>query len=273
MSDIIWIFSQIDLRNIVDILLVALIFYGILFMMRGTRAIQLVRGIVFLIIAVVLASNLLNLTAFNWLLRNTLPALLVAVPVIFQPELRRALERLGRGGGLINRASPERTMMKVTRCVSQAARTLAERRHGALMVLERETGLQEYVETGVEMNAELSTELLLTIFQPNTVLHDGAVIIREDRVLAAACVLPLSESMRVERRLGLRHRAAVGVTEQSDALAIVVSEETGIISLVRHGRMIRHLDDARLRKVLQAFYRLQPTEKPRWFSRQGKEEG
>ncbi len=161
-------------------------------------------------------------------------------------------------------------MMKVTRCVSQAARTLAERRHGALMVLERETGLQEYVETGVEMNAELSTELLLTIFQPDTVLHDGAVIIREDRVLAAACILPLSESMRVERGLGLRHRAAVGITEQSDALAIVVSEETGIISLVRHGRMIRHLDDARLRKVLQAFYRLQPTEKPRRFSRQGR---
>ncbi len=264
-SDILWIISRIDLLSLIDILLVALIFYGLLYLMRGTRAIQLIRGIFFLLVAVVLASNLLSLTAFGWLLRNALPALLVAVPVIFQPELRRALERLGRGGGLINRASPERAMMKVTRALAQAARTLSDRRYGALMVLERETGLQEYVDTGVKIEGELSPELLLTIFQPNTALHDGAVVIRGDRVLAAACILPVSESMRLEPYLGLRHRAAVGITEQSDAVAIVVSEETGTISLVRHGRMIRNLDDVRLRKILQSLYRYRPEERGRWF--------
>ncbi len=150
---------------------------------------------------------------------------------------------------------------------------MAERGYGGLIVLEGETGLQEYVETGVEIDAEISTELLTTIFQPGTALHDGAVIIRGDRVLAAACILPVSDTMRVESGSGLRHRAALGVTEGSDAVAVVVSEERRDISLARHGRMIRHLDDARLRKILQAFYRLQPSEKPRWLSWLGEEEG
>ncbi|MBI3287230.1 MAG: TIGR00159 family protein [Chloroflexi bacterium] len=264
------IILQRDLRSLFDILLVSLIFYGLLRLVRGTPALQLLRGILFLgvgtVFLLVLASNLFAFTAFNWLIRTLLPALLVAIPVIFQPELRRALERLGRGGLVIVRANPAADMLKVIRSVSRAARILSERRHGAIIVLERETGLQQYVDSGVEINGELSTELMLTIFHPKTALHDGAVIVREERILAAACALPLSQSFRLERRLGLRHRAAVGITEISDAVAIVVSEETGTVSLARHGRMIRHLDDARLSKLLQNFYKPEPLVPfPRWW--------
>lgn len=267
MSDVLWVLSQINLESIPDILLVSLIFYGLLLLMRGTPAIQLLRGIVFLVVGVALASTLLSLTAFNWLLRNTLPALLVAVPVIFQPELRRVLERLGRGGGIWGRRTPaEETMLKIIRRISRAVRTLSEKKQGAIIVLEGETGLQEYVDSGIVINAEVSTELLLSIFEPRGALHDGAVVIRESQIVAANCVLPLSQSYRLERRLGLRHRAGVGITEQTDALAIVVSEETGVVSLARHGRMIRRLDDDRLGKLLQLFYRPEPASLPRFFS-------
>jgi diadenylate cyclase len=259
---------QINLQSVPDILLVSLIFYGLLLLMRGTPAIQLLRGIVVLVVGVALASTLLSLTAFNWLIRNALPALLEAVPVIFQPELRRALERLGRGGAILGRrVSPEEETLKIIRSISRAVRTLSEKKQGAIVVLEGDTGLQEYVDTGLLINAAVSNELLLSIFEPRGVLHDGAVIIRENQIVAATCVLPLSQSYRLERRLGLRHRAAVGITEQSDALAIVVSEETGVVSLARHGRMIRHLDDDRLRKLLQLFDRPEPTSIPRFLIR------
>lgn len=266
MEDFVWTITHLDLLAVLDIVVVSLVFYGVLWLTRGTPAIQLMRGILVFLVLVVLASNLLSLTGFNWLLRNSLPALLIAVPVIFQPELRRALLSLGRGGGLINRPAPEATMLRVLRTVTRAVRILAERRHGAIIVLEGEHGLQEFVDTGISMDADLSTELLLTIFQPQTTLHDGAVIIRGDRVLAAASALPLSRGLAGERTLGLRHRAAVGITEQTDAVAIVVSEETGTISLARSGRMVRHLDDARLRKLLQRFYRPPaPAGLPGWF--------
>jgi diadenylate cyclase len=249
-TDILWVLSHFQLTDLVDILLVTLIIWGLLYLVKGTRAVSLMRGVILLVIAVVLASNFLSLTAFNWLIRNSLPALLVAVPVIFQPELRRALERLGRGGGLISLPSSETGAIKVSRHIARASQLLAQRKHGALIVLERETGLQEYVDTGVPIDGEVSTELLLTIFQPNTVLHDGAAIIRGDRVVAAACILPLAEISRVSRGLGLRHRAAVGITEQSDAVAAVVSEETGIISVARYGRLVRQPDEPRLRETL-----------------------
>jgi diadenylate cyclase len=254
-SDILWIFSHFQLRDLLDIALVTTIFWGLLYLVRGTRAVALMRGILLLVIAVVLASNFLSLTAFNWLIRNTLPALLVAVPVIFQPELRRALERIGRGGGFITFSSAESVTMSVSRDVARAAQQLSDQRHGALIVLERETGLQEYVDTGVPIDGEVTTELLLTIFQPNTVLHDGAAIIRGGRVVAAACILPLAETSRVRRGLGLRHRAAVGVTEQSDAIATIVSEETGTISVARQGRLVGGLDEAGLRELLRSSYR------------------
>jgi diadenylate cyclase len=147
--------------------------------------------------------------------------------------------------------------MEVSRHIARASRLLADRRHGALIVVERETGLQEYVDTGVPIDGEVTSELLLTIFQPNTVLHDGAAIIRGDKIAAAACILPLAETSRVRRGLGLRHRAAVGITEQSDAVAMVVSEENGVISVARHGRLVRDLDESRLREMLRSSYKRQ----------------
>ena len=265
MSDILWVFSSFQLRDLVDILLVAMMIWGLLLLVRGTRAVPLMRGVILLVIVVVLAGNSLSLTAFNWLIRNTLPALLVAVPVIFQPELRRALERLGRGGGLISFSSSETATIKVSRHIARASQLLAERKHGALIILERETGLQDFVDTGVPIDGEVSTELLLTIFQPNTALHDGAVIVRGDRILAAACILPLAEISHVSRRLGLRHRAAVGITEQSDAVATVVSEEAGVIAVARYGRLVRHLDELHLREILRSSHKHQLSNS---FSRQ-----
>jgi diadenylate cyclase len=198
-----------------------------------------------------------------------LPALLVAIPVVFQPELRRLLERLGRSpGGFLSLRSQETVLGQVIQTISQACSQLSTARHGALIVLERETGLQDIIETGVNLNAAVTQELLSTIFFPNTDLHDGAVIIRQDRIIAAGCVLPLSTVDGGDRHLGTRHRAALGVTEGSDAIAVVVSEETGIISIAHNGRMIRRLDEKRLAKVLTAFYRAEMEDTlPGWLQR------
>lgn len=253
MSDILWVFTRLNLLSVFDILLVALIFYAVLRLMQGTQAIQLLRGVIIVVLLTLLLTSILRLTAFSWLIRNSLSALLVAIPVIFQPELRRALERVGRAGFLTNRQ--ESTSDRVIEEISQACQRLSERRHGALIVLERETGLQEYIDTGTRVGGQVSTGLLLTIFFPNTALHDGAVIIREDEIVAAGCVLPLASDIMPDRQLGLRHRAAMGVTEETDAVAIVVSEETGVISVAHNARMVRRLDVKRLGKILQAFYK------------------
>ncbi len=255
MSDILWVFSRLHFSDVVDILLVTAIFFALLQLIKGTQAVQLLRGVIIFILLAVLLSSILHLTAFSWLISNAIPALLVAIPVIFQPELRRALERLGRAGGLIDRPMREAAAHRAITQVARACRMLAEARHGAIIVLERNTGLQDYIDTGIEINAQVSSELLLTIFYPNTTLHDGAVIIREDRILAAAAVLPLCNSQLADRHLGTRHRAALGITEQTDAIAVVVSEETGTISATHNGRMVRHLDENRLRNILQRLYR------------------
>jgi len=264
LSDILWVFTRLNWLSVIDILLVALIFYALLRLMQGTQAVQLLRGVIIIVLLTILITNVLKLAAFSWLIRNSLSALLVAIPVIFQPELRRALERVGRAGFVMNRQ--ESTSERVIEEISQACQRLSERRHGALIVLERETGLQEYIDTGTRVNGKVSVELLLTIFFPNTVLHDGAVIIRGDEIVAAGCVLPLAGDMMPDRQLGLRHRAAVGVTTETDAVSIVVSEETGIISIAHNGRMIRRLDAKRLAKIMLAFYkpRLQQAW-PRWL--------
>jgi diadenylate cyclase len=264
LSDILWVFTRLNLLSVIDILLVALVFYGLFRLMQGTQAVQLLRGMIIVVLLTILITSVLKLTAFSWLIRNSLSALLVAIPVIFQPELRRALERVGRAGFAMNRQEPSSD--RVIEEVCQACQRLSERRHGALIILERETGLQEYIDTGTRVGAKVSAELLLTIFFPNTALHDGAVIIREDEVVAAGCVLPLAGEMTPGRQLGLRHRAAVGATEETDAVSIVVSEETGIISIAHNGRMVRRLDVKRLGKILQAFYRprLQRT-LPHWL--------
>lgn len=265
-ANLFWYLQRLGWIDIVDILLVASIFFWLFYLVRGTRAVALLRGVIFLIIVVLLLGGLIELRVLGWLIQRALPALLVAVPVIFQPELRRALEQLGRPGTLVGWRMGEREEMESSlSTITDAAETLAQRYHGALIVLERQTGLQEFVESGVELDAKVSYELLLTIFNPNTTLHDGAVIVREGRVLAAACVLPLSTAFLADRQLGLRHRAGIGVTEESDAIAVVISEERGAISIAHNGRIIRNLDAKRLQKVLHAFY--QPMLEGRWSQR------
>jgi diadenylate cyclase len=251
--DISWFLSRLDWWGILDILLVTLLFYWLLRLVRGTQAVQLIRGTVILLVAMALLAGVLPFRAFSWLVEKGLPALLVAVPVIFQPELRRALERLGRTGTYLT-TSRESSTADVIDDICEACVRLSERRHGALIVLERRTGLEEYIETGVQINSQVTSELLLTIFYPNTALHDGAVLIRRGRLIAASCVLPLASGTIADRQMGLRHRASIGVTEDTDAVAVVVSEETGIISVAHDARMIRNLDEKRLRKHLQALY-------------------
>jgi diadenylate cyclase len=244
--------------SVIDILLVSTIFFWLFRLIRGTQAVPLLRGLVIVGFVGVVVSTVFQLTAFSWLIRNSLPALLVAIPVVFQPELRRLLERLGRGtGGFFGTRFRETTMRYAIEVIAQACAQLARARHGALIVMERDSGLQDIIETGVAIDGEISREVLLTIFFPRTALHDGAVIVRGDRMLAAACVLPLSTANISDRHLGTRHRAAIGVTENSDAIAIVVSEETGIISIAHVGRIIRRLDENRLATVLAAFFRPQ----------------
>lgn len=258
MTELLWIFARLNWRDSLDILLVAVACFLLLYLVRTTQAVPLLRGIILLIAIIGLLSNVFQLRAFSWLLRQALPALLVSIPIVFQPELRRALERVGRFSTLIGSGAGERfEIEKLIDVTVLASRALTARRHGALIILERETGLQEYVDTGVKLDADYSVELLLTIFDPHTPLHDGGVIVRAGRILAAACVLPLTTAFLADRRLGLRHRAGIGVTETTDAIAIIVSEERGSISIAHNGRIIRRLDADRLGGVLRAFYQPQ----------------
>jgi diadenylate cyclase len=223
------------------------------------------RGIIFIIILISLLTTLVELPAFSWLVSTTLPALLFAIPVIFMPELRRALERLGRAGsstfGLFHEETNMEMVEGMIKAVVSAASRLSVFRQGALIVLERKDSLHEYEETGVKMGAQVSAELLLQIFYPNTPLHDGAAILVGDRVSAAACVMPLSSSgvlnSSPERQMGLRHRAALGISESTDAIAVVVSEETGSISMAHRGRILRRISADKLENVLMAFYQQQ----------------
>jgi diadenylate cyclase len=247
-----YFFSRLDLTAAVDILLVTVLIYGLLRLVRGTRAVSLLRGLVFLAAFVLGLSIFIDLLAFRWLVSNLGLAFLVAIPVIFQPELRRALEQLGRTGRVVRLFRRNRENPAVS-TVARACLRLSQRRHGALIVFEQETGLQEYVDTGIVLNAEPSPELLLTIFNKTTELHDGAVIMRGELLAAAACVMPLSTSSLSDRQMGLRHRAALGISEVSDAVAVVVSEETGQIAIAHNGRILRRQDPARLDAILDAF--------------------
>jgi diadenylate cyclase len=246
--------AQLDWRSALDIAIVAAIVYWLLTLIKGTTAVMLVRGIVTLLLVGAVLVNVLHLTVLGWLLRNSIPALIVAIPILFQPELRRALEQVGRAGGFLPHA-PLGDAAQVIDVVAVAARRLSERRWGALLVLERETALGEYAETGIRIDGALSVELLLNIFYPNSPLHDGAVIIHGDRVVAAGCVLPLSEAHASSGHYGTRHRAAIGITESTDAVTVVVSEETGRITLANKGRLSAGLDEAKLRNVLRILYR------------------
>jgi diadenylate cyclase len=254
-------FSERPYANTIDILLVAAVIFSIFALIRGTRAVQLLRGvvIVLLVLFLLVSVRIVELTAFSWLITTMLPALLVAVPVIFQPELRRALEQLGRTSRYVQFLRRDRAS-KVILSVANACLRLSQRRYGALIVFEQDTGLQEYVDTGIVLDAEPSLELLLTIFNKHTELHDGAVIVRGDKVAAAACVLPLSTRSLSDRQMGLRHRAALGISEVSDAVVVIVSEETGQVSIAHNGRIIRRQDPSRLDVILQAFMSSRPSQ-------------
>ena len=256
MAELEFILSRINFSAIVDILLVALIFYWILTLLQGTQAVQLLRGILVLSVLAIIAAGLLrSLTAFSWLIEKALPALLVAIPIIFQPELRRALERVGRTSKVLLGARQNPEIEETIIAVSRAAPRLSELKHGALIVVERETGLEDHIETGVRVGATVTPELLTTIFYPGTALHDGAVIIRGNKIIAAATVLPLGGSMTAGTELGTRHRAALGITETTDAVVVIVSEETGRISVVENGRLIKGRDGKRVEQLLRMFFR------------------
>ena len=237
--------------EVLDIGVVAIVLYQLLKLVRGTQALQLVVGLV-LIAVVGVMSNLLHLLLLSWLFQNAAPFLVIAVLVLFQPELRRALDQVGRLSHIsrpLTGFHPQTVGRAMTEVI-RAAERLSARRTGALIALEREVGLEDYAATGVRINGELSAEFLQAIFFPNSPLHDGAVIIRGSAVVAAGCLLPLADETGVRQRLGTRHRAAVGLSLASDAIVIVVSEETGTISLVENGTLNRNLDGEALRKRL-----------------------
>lgn len=266
MPDFRYLISQFgEPRAILDVLVVSLIVYGLLWVAQGTRANQLIRGFIILLVAAFVLGSVLQLTTLSWVLTQAWPAILVAIPVIFAPELRRALEQLGTTRAWLPQlgqsatAEQDRMVDELVRAAAQLARN----RYGALIVLERQTGLQNYVERGVPIDAYLTRQLLINIFYPNSPLHDGAVVIRNDRIVAASVVLPLTDNISATSQLGTRHRAAIGVTEVSDALAVVVSEETGQISLAHNGRLVRNLDQDRLRLVLRSLLRLDQPGKER----------
>jgi diadenylate cyclase len=262
-----FIFQRANWLSTLDILLVTAVVFFILYLLRETKALVLLRGVLVLIVVISLLTSLRVLPAFSWLVSNTLPTLLLAIPVIFAPEIRRALERIGRTGTMLTRESYSREIERVINDITQAARHLSDHKFGGLIILRRLDPLQEYAETGVRLDARVSPEMLIQIFYPKTPLHDGGVIISEERIEAAGCVLPLSSSGVLDespgRSMGLRHRAALGTAEETDAVAIVVSEETGIISLAYDAKIDKYVSLDELEKRLLIFY--QPPDKDQNF--------
>jgi diadenylate cyclase len=241
----------------IDILATSVLIYYLLLLIRGTRAVQIMLGL-FVLVVILAVSNLLHLLVLATVMQYLLLGTAVTLPIVFQPELRRGLEQLGRGRLFVrDRRAEDDVAAEQIRIVTHAAFVLARQRVGALIVVEQQTGLREYVESGTALDARLSLDLLLAIFTKSSPLHDGAVIVRDLLVESAACFLPLSDNaIAVERHVGTRHRAAVGLTEQTDAVVVVVSEESGLVSVARAGRLSVPIDDEeRLRRVLAACIR------------------
>lgn len=254
------ILEQVQLTTLLDIGITALLFYWLFSLIRGTRAVSLVIG-VSILVAVYFVAQALGLRLVSQILQAGAVVGLFALVVVFQPELRRVLERIGRVGSLARLLSPEaRDADLVATEVSRAAAHLSADGVGALIVIERETGLQEIAETGVMLHADLSADLLRTIFTPRSPLHDGAVIVRADRILAAGAVLPLVETTIQSERIGTRHRAALGIAEQTDAIVVVVSEERGQVSLVERARIVRNLNEAQATRTIRQL--LHPNDRP-----------
>ena len=245
--------STVGVLDVIDIAVVAYFLYTLYHMLIHTRAATLIKGL-FILLVILMCSKWANLHVISWLLEKGMTVILVALPVVFQPELRRALEQIGRSRWLTKGGNEldDAEVNDVLNAVTNASVDMSRRKVGALMVFERNTGLEERIETGIAIDGILSEALLLNIFEKDTPLHDGAVIIRGNRVVAATCLLPLTENRNLSRDLGTRHRAAIGVTEQSDAIVVVVSEETGTISIARNGELLRYLHGDDIREILSA---------------------
>ncbi|HLR09406.1 MAG TPA: diadenylate cyclase CdaA [Bacillota bacterium] len=267
--------NVLDLLRIgVDITLVWYVLYKLIMLIRGTKAIQLLKGIV-VVFAVRLASIMLGLPTIQYITAEAISWGFLVIIILFQPELRRALEQLGRGN-LFSRSSKseEEKLEQMIEAIVESCHYMAKRRIGALITIERETGIGEYTETGIPINGKLTHQLLTNIFTPNTPLHDGAVIIKRDEIVAAACYLPLSESPFISKELGTRHRAAMGISEVTDALTIVVSEETGHISCTKNGELHRDLDQEAFRTFLRQNLSLTfRNPEPRLWNWRGKKNG
>ena len=252
--------------DVVDILVVAVILYQILMLIRGTRAVQLVAGLG-LLFGAYIVSRWLGLYTLQWLLSYVGLVVPFALLVLFQPELRRMLEQLGRGGVLLvglTHGLDREAAIRLVNDVARVARILGSRKTGGLIVLERRVGLADFIETGIRIDGVVTVQLLLNIFFPNTPLHDGAVIIRGNRAVAAGCLLPLSENPGLSRALGTRHRAAIGITEVTDAVVVVVSEETGTISVAQEGHLSRGLTEEELKVTLLSWFGPQPSRSGMW---------
>jgi diadenylate cyclase len=234
------------LKDIIDVGIVSFIIYKMILLVRGTRAVQLLKGI-FILVAVWALSTWFNLYTLKWLMNQMFTFGIVSVLIIFQPELRRVLEQLGRGKFFARAYSLDKDVVnEQIDGVIKAIRFMAERKIGALIVFERSTGLSELIESGIRMESKITSELLINIFTPNTPLHDGAVIIRSNQIMAAGCYLPLSENPFISKELGTRHRAAIGVSEVTDAISVTVSEETGQVSLSLGGMIVRDINEESL---------------------------
>ena len=238
--------QYVGITDVVDIVATSVLIYYLLLLIRGTRAVQILTGILVLV-GLLGVANLLHLLLLGTILRFIGLGVAVSLPIVFQPELRRALEQLGRGGFFRSHDSDENAASrgddKVMATLAKAAFLLSRNKYGGLIVIEQQTGLKEFAESGTILNAALSAELLLSIFVPRSPLHDGAAIVRENLLEAAGCFLPLAEQSLAERRLGTRHRAALGISEQTDAVVVVVSEETGAISVAREGKLSRAIEE------------------------------
>ena len=245
--------------DLIDIGLVAFFLYRMFLLIRGTQAVQLMYGVLLLALIGLLA-NLLDLRLLSWIFRNAAPAILIGIIVLFQPEIRRALDQFGRIG-FIGRPLAHYNLQIFNRMIDEVIRAttkLTQRFTGALIVFEKETGLENYANSGIRINGELTAEFLEAIFFPNSPLHDGAVIVRGNQILAAGCVLPLAEEGTVRERMGTRHRAGLGLSMQTDAVVLILSEELGQIAVAHEGKLLRNLDPDRLRQVLTSLLQPRP---------------
>jgi diadenylate cyclase len=264
------------LAMIVDVLLVWYVIYKLIMVIKGTKAVQLLKGI-FVILLVKVVSDFSGLKTLSWITEQAITWGFLAIIIIFQPELRRALEQLGRGRFFSRTAvNEDDEREKRIEAIVKATDYMAKRRIGALISVERETGMSEYIETGIPLHAKISSELLINIFIPNTPLHDGAVIVQKNNVAAAACYLPLSESPFISKELGTRHRAALGISEVTDSVTIIVSEETGSISLTKNGELHRDLTLSTFKDLLTSELLTKQTSKqgtPTLWNWRGKSNG